>query len=373
MMSNEAIIDLAKKLEAKTPHANIPVGYDGFIDRITHVVDKRLGPDEYQRVETLTAYGQKFIDAAGLSMNIEMVPVTIKLGGVATILANSLATLGNRVTYMGALGLGGVNPVFQDFANMAEEVISFSDPGVSDALEFTDGKVISSQLEPLKVVSWENLLEATTLEHLVEVFDRADLVAFADWTLLINVGSIWDGIAEEVLPKMTNRERRMMFFDLSDPTKRTTEDVLGVMATIRKYEEFFDTTLGLNKKEAYEVASRYGAAKDDFADLHELARFLREKVGISEIVIHPVDGAVLSNAREDVAVDGPYCADPTLTTGGGDNFNSGFLTGRSLGLTSEESLLLGVANSGFYVRAGRSPAFDELREFLVRWARGEID
>ena len=42
--------------------------------------------------------------AAGLSMNIEMVPHESKIGGISAILANSLSLLGMDLTFIGACG-----------------------------------------------------------------------------------------------------------------------------------------------------------------------------------------------------------------------------------------------------------------------------
>lgn len=371
-MQNETLITLADKLHAADPtKMKSIVGFDGFIDQVIHVVDRRTGPDAYERVQTLTDYGQKFIDAAGLSMNIEMVPVNRKVGGVATIFANSLSKMGFDLTYIGALGKDGVNPVFSEFARRAT-VISISDPGESDAIEFMDGKVISSKLEPLKDVNWENLLTKYSAHDLVLMFDAVDFVGFADWTLVINVETIWDGLLSEVLPHMENRRCRPMLFDLADPAKRTDEDVLRALSKIEQFEQYFEVTLGLNYKEALGVASRFGANVEDFDGPLDVARYVKNHVAVSRVVVHPVKQACAVTDTEAVIVDGPYCARPTLTTGAGDNFNAGFVMGIMLGFSLEESLYLGTANSGYYVRNADSASFGQLASFAERWGRGEV-
>ena len=57
-------------------------------------------------------------------------------------------------------------------------------------------------------------------------------------------------------------------------------------------------------------------------------------------------------------------SNPKLTTGAGDHFNAGFCIGRLLGMDLAESLQIGVATSGFYVRNARSPKLDDLKKFL---------
>ena len=71
-------------------------------------------------------------------------------------------------------------------------------------------------------------------------------------------------------------------------------------------------------------------------------------------------------------MEGPYCANPKLTTGAGDNFNAGFTLGMMMGFDLEEALTMGTANSGFYVRNARSANYQELCEFVKEWGDGTI-
>ncbi len=70
---------------------------------------------------------------------------------------------------------------------------------------------------------------------------------------------------------------------------------------------------------------------------------------------------------------GPYSAGPKKSTGAGDRFNAGFCLGLALGLDDSESLALGCAASGFFVRNARSASHQELVDFLERWTAGFVD
>jgi sugar/nucleoside kinase (ribokinase family) len=70
-------------------------------------------------------------------------------------------------------------------------------------------------------------------------------------------------------------------------------------------------------------------------------------------------------------VDGPFIAQPLITTGAGDHFNAGFCLGKSLGLDDEMSLLAGVTASGFYVRNAQSPRLIDLADMLRHWPSQE--
>lgn len=371
-MAKEKLLALAAKMRASDPTSiKAMVGWDGYVDTVTHPVDKRTGPDTYERIQTLADYGQKFIDAAGLSMNIEMVPINSKIGGIGAIFANSLSTLGFDMTYIGAMGKESLNPNYLEFDKRAT-LYSMSDPGLSDAIEFMDGKVISNKLEPLKDVNWESLMKILTPQQLADILDASDFVGYGGWALTINVMSIWEGIIREVFPLMKRTDKAEMFFDLSDPAKRTAEDILDALRCIRVYKEKFHVGMGFNEKESYEIVELHGKKKEDFGSILEVAEFLKEQLDLAYVVVHPVKCACGASDTETALVDGPYCAQPKLTTGAGDNFNAGFILGHMMGFNMEESLTMGTANSGFYVRNARSANYQELCEFVQQWANGTV-
>ena len=62
---------------------------------------------------------------------------------------------------------------------------------------------------------------------------------------------------------------------------------------------------------------------------------------------------------------GPFVQQPKISTGAGDHFNAGFCLGRVLGLNLDESLCVGTATSGYYVRTGVSPSAAQLAEFIA--------
>lgn len=170
------------------------------------------------------------------------------------------------MTYIGAMGKEALNPVYHDFQKRAT-LYSISDPGLSDAIEFMDGKVISSKLEPLKDVNWDSLMKVLTVQQLADILDSCDFVAYGGWTLTINVMSIWEGVIREVFPLMKRQDKAQMFFDLSDPAKRTPEDIMDAIECIRRYQEKFRVGMGFNEKESYEIVELFGGKKEDFVQL----------------------------------------------------------------------------------------------------------
>src|SRR5471032_2203928 len=141
-MSSAVISATARRIKSFVPSKfNTLAGLDGFVDNIIDVVDKRADALNYTRVETIAALGERISRAAGLSSNIELVVRQQKLGGNGPIMANALIENGLNVTYIGCLGAALPHAVFTDMVARCKACYTLCDPGVTDALEFRDGKV----------------------------------------------------------------------------------------------------------------------------------------------------------------------------------------------------------------------------------------
>ena len=343
---------------------NAFVGLDGFVDEILHAVDKRENAEIFHRLPTIAKLATRLGAAAGKSANLELVSQTTKLGGNGPIMANALAGLGLKVTYLGLLGYPNLHPVFNEFAKRAE-VHSIADPGTTDALEFEDGKIMLGKHGSLKQMNWKNIQTRFGQEKFAAKFGAADLVGFVNWTMLPYMSDVWQSILKEVCPGMNGR-RRVLFFDLADPEKRTREDILRALDLIGQFEKYFHVILGLNEKEAHEIGEVFGLQPKTAAaeSLPEFALEMAAKLKLSTLVIHPVACALaVSDGKVDL-VDGPYVAKPFITTGAGDHFNSGFCTGKLLGLSNAMCLLTGVTTSGYYVRTGHSPSITQVANMM---------
>jgi sugar/nucleoside kinase (ribokinase family) len=345
------------------------VGLDGFVDEIIHVVDKRENADRFTRLPTIARLAERLAAAAGKSTNIELVNERTKLGGNGPIMANALASLGLKVTYLGTLGFPTLHPVFSDFARRAE-VHSIAEPGHTDALEFEDGKIMLGKHYPLKEVTWANIKARFGRDKFKKKFSSADLVAFVNWTMLPYMSEVWEALQTELCPDLEER-RRAMFFDLADPEKRTPNDLSRALDLISRFNEHFDVTLGLNEKEAHELGKLLNVAPKPNTPkgLSGLATDILRRVPVQTVVVHPTAFALAVGAGGAQMVEGPFTAKPLITTGAGDHFNSGFCLGRLLGFDDASCLLTGVATSGFYVRTAQSPSIADLVKLLHDWPK----
>ena len=372
-MSNDnlkkTLKDLIKALSNITKtNFKVVIGLDGFVDQILHVVETRTDANNYIRMKTLKDFGEMICRAAGLSANVEFIPIKQKLGGNGPIMSNALSTYGLDITYKGALGLPSIHPVFEQMSTKCN-VISISNPGLTDAVEFLDGKLMIGKRECLKDINWSTIKEKIGLENLINLFQEADIIGLENWTMLPYMTSIWEGLINEVLPNLNFENKKYIFFDLADPENRLKQDILSALSVMKDFSSKYKVILGLNQKEAYEIAEVLDInTNNSTLPLETLSKCIYEKIGIYSLVIHPVKEACTICDDKYYYTQGPYEPNPKLTTGAGDNFNAGFCFGQVLGLSPQLSILLGTATSGYYVRNGESPNLKNLLIFLQNWA-----
>jgi sugar/nucleoside kinase (ribokinase family) len=217
-------------------------------------------------------------------------------------------------------------------------------------------------------MNWANIQGRFGKDKFAAKFGSADLVGFVNWTMLTHMSEIWSAVLEEICPGMKG-PRRKLFIDLADPEKRTREDIAGALALITAFQKHLDVILGLNEKEGYEIGKVLDLNVSDHtpAGLMKLCRDIHQRVPVDTLVIHPTAFALASGPDGTATVEGPFTPKPKITTGAGDHFNSGFCLGKLLGFSTEQSLLTGVATSGFYVRTGQSPGMIDLAGMLRNW------
>jgi len=357
------------------------VGFDGFIDSIVHMVDRRIHmtPGGYERLRTISAFAARCAAAAGKSTNIERVLVGNRFGGNGPLMASAVAALEMPTTYIGAIAEASgsparaqeVHPIFRPFAARCERVITTGPPSATMCLEFDDGKLMFNDTAAVQAVTWERIVDAVGVDELVRIVDAARLIGIVNWSLIGGVPGIWEGLARDVLPRC-GAARRMVFIDLSDPAKRSDEDIRAALSDLRALDRSIAVSLGLNLSEAerisrvlrLDVFERGGAAPLDERVL-DACRTIRDAVDLDCVTVHPRQGAAGADRAGRAAwFDGPYTRSPVLSTGAGDHYNGGFALARTLGMPMEQCLAVGCATSGAYVRDGESPNRDRVVKFL---------
>lgn len=351
------------------------IGFDGFVDTVVSAVDRRFGPEEnYSAIPTIDAFAERISNAAGKSTNIELYPRMEKSGGNAPLMAKAMAASGVNVTLVGALGVPEIHPVFRDFSENCR-LVSLCEPAHTTALEFQDGKVMLGTHHSLAAIDLPAIERAMGEDGFLRHLATCDLIALLNWTMLPHMTAILSGLADEILPSLPAAKTRHFFFDLCDPEKRSSGELLAVLKTIARFSAHGEVTLGLNLKEAQRIHRElaFPPAGEENDGLLQMARDIRGDLNLAMVIVHTRRKAAGAWSGNSSVVDGPYTPTPRVSTGAGDHFNGGYARGLLLGLGPEECLALGCATSGHYVRTAQTPTLDDLEEFLAKWKSHKLD
>jgi len=340
------------------------VGFDGYIDKIQKAVKFRT-KSEVVYYPTLSEFSERIALAAGKSGQVELVTQEVKIGGNAPIMANSLGHLGIQSVCLGNAGLPVKNPCYNHL-NKHVKILSIGDPAETNALEFNDGKMILSELSTFKKINWAYVKNTIGINDLKGNISDCNILALVGWCNPDHATDVWKGILEEIIPNSS--QKKLLFFDLADPTKKSTSDLMEVLEVINNYSHYGPVILGINENETLKL---FEILRDnDFTgleDLENIGTFIFSKLSINGLLIHPVDRSILIQKDRILNLEGKLVKNPKISTGGGDNLNAGFCAGYLYGFTHEESMILGMATSGAYVQNGKSPDIDDLVEYLNSW------
>jgi hypothetical protein len=366
--------DLQKKLASVNTipaQKKIFVGFDGFVDTIQKAVKQK---QNYKTLyfETIGEFAERIKGAAGKSGQVEMITEKIKLGGNAPILSNTLGKLGIRSYCLGSMGFPEIDPVFKMMNNTCE-VISVLNPGRSSAVEFRDGKIIFSELSAFNSYDWEYIKHTAGVEKIREAVLNSSMLCFVDWVNLPHASNIWEGILDNII-KPSGKKDFLFFFDLCDPSKKTTEQIDEVLDLMSSFSPYGKVTLGLNENETLKIWCSIRGVKDSdpverctIPSVREAGDAIYKAMNIDTLLVHPIDRTIVYHQRETLELPGRLVMKPKVLTGGGDNLNAGYCLGMLSGLSIRHCMLLGMAASGAYIENGISPDVKALIDYLSVW------
>jgi hypothetical protein len=360
-----------EELPLHTEKKRVFVGFDGFVDTVKKAVKQR---DEDQAIcfGTLGEFSDRIRAATGRSGQIEMLTERVKLGGNAPILSNALGRLGIKSWCLGSMGFPEKHTVFSKLSDQCE-VMSAIDPGLSEAIEFSDGKMIFSDLGVFDRYDWTYIVKTMGLEKIRHAVLGSDLLAFVDWANLPHASDIWQGVLQNVI-KPSHRKDFIFLFDLCDPSKKTAEEIEEVLDLISCFSHYGKVTLGLNENETLRIwCALHGVditgatKKNEVPPLLEAGDALYKTMHIDCLLVHPIDRSLAYEGREVRELHGRFVTHPQVLTGGGDNLNAGYCLGRLYGFSIEHCLLLGMAASGAYIENGESPDLPAIKQYIRVW------
>lgn len=366
-ISNNLVISAAESFFSSKNTGCVFTGFDGFIDNILRPVKNRLDSSNYEAITDIETFSERIRSGSGKSINIEIVKERSSMGGNGPIMANSLSLLGNSIDIVGAFGKNEILPVFRPFTDRCRTALTLCEPGITDAFEFNDGKVMFNYPQSVLDISWDLISETVGPEKLKDMIGSNDYLALVNWTMIPKMNDIFSKLTEllSCLPG-----RKSVYIDLTDPKKRSRDDLKLCMDRLLEMNGRADVILGLNESEAAQCAAVTGA-RTAYSDIKELAENIHKTLPLRAIVIHSIKQAAVRADEVSFLVNGPYTPEPKLSTGAGDVFNAGFYAGYIAGLTIEQCLVTGVCNSGYYVRNAKPAEKRELIGFMKAFA-GEV-
>lgn len=340
------------------------VGFDGFVDTFIRL----------QSPASMAEFGPKVSAAAGIAASFPVRHLGDKFGGNGPLFARALhdITRGQtRITCIGALGDPDILPLFHDaLASRMTRLVSLANPARSECLEFTDGKLMLGDLTPCADITWERLLERMGEDSLNRELQSAAFISAVNWGKLPHAGTLWANLAARLRDLGRPPKSIPFFMDLAEFEHRPKEDLTALLDLLPAITRQCHTLLSFNLKEAWQLGAFLGkdlSGQKEPPAVAELAAHLHQHIRTDRIIIHPNSGAASAGPDGTVYVPGPFCREPLISTGAGDNFGAGCLTAALLGLNDTQTLLLGNATSGHFVRSGRTPSLPDLLRFLDLW------
>ena len=310
------------------------MGFDGFIDRPARLPD----------ISTMAEFANWLNAREGSSGALDFRGGDYKIGGNMPIMANALATLGGICDCVGAVS----DPLFSSMHENCK-LYPVCAPGTCIALEFKSGKLMLSDNRPIENLDFKSICAA--IPNLKELYEKADLWAFLNWSELPHMSNIMRAFLDEIVIT----PEKIIFFDLSDPSTRSESDLLGALDLISKFAKRATAVLSLNDNEANILAKTLDCPND--------AENLLKKSGASVLMIRHLRRAYAASNKKTAEIAVNFIEKPKLLTGAGDNFNAGFAAGLLLGAELEDALILGTNVSSYYILSAKSPNQEE----LLRW------
>ncbi len=356
------LADCRDALPAEPDRGPVAFGFDGFVDNVREMVDKRDSPDSYVRLDRLETFGERVCTSAAsdTSFSNEWVQTGTRCGGHVAHLSRAFGRLGYEPTLVGTFG----EPIRDEFREEFAEyrTLSLGEPTITDAVEFDDGKILLQDTGSQSTLDWETIRSSVGLETLADAVDGAEILGLGYWANLPLLPTILDGVREELWPVLSDPPNGV-FVDPADVRQLSASRLRTGLEPLRRLDDVAPITFSANRGET-DALARLTGVDADVRSFRRTAAMVREALGVTRFVGHSPVESVLADGESTYRVAVPRTKCPVLTTSAGDHFNAGLLLARQNQLEGGAALIVGNALSGWFVRHGEPPTYDQLRSFV---------
>lgn len=356
-----AIVDCRESLPSELVSESVVFGFDGFVDRVRRMVAERQDEEHYEALTTLAELGDRISTsaAADSSLSVEWLNTATRTGGHTSHLSRAYGHLGYEPVMIGTYGEPIEEPFVDEFGDY--EMITFGDPGYTDAVEFDDGKLMLMEINKTRDLDWREITDAVDPETLAARIDGAALFGMGYFADMPNFPGIVDGLLEEVWPLLAEPPETVIV-DPGDVRKLSEAELREGMDLITSLDDVATLTITANKFETTVLAETLaGGEYDSLADATSAAY---DALDVSRFVGHGAHESVVVAGNDSSRVAVPRVEEPEITTSAGDHFNVGLSLGLVNDVSDRAAVALGNAVASYFVRSGDQPSYDELRAYL---------
>ena len=343
-------------------------GCDGFVDEVYRIVDVRRSLTDFSSMDDMKDFGELIVKRSGGGLGLEISPKRRCSGGFTPNTGRVAAFLGLKPTLIGLYGLKEIDPAFDEFKENCN-LVYLGDPAVTLVFEFSNGKVLLSDLKAVANFTWKDFVEFFTPKELDEMFAGIDIVGLGYWSLTPDFDNFLKGIVSRY--EKTSPPKRM-FFDFADIKKKSKESFFESLKLLKEFNNKIPMTMSLNEHEGADLFSRFNiACKEEPGTIASDLTIVRKEIGIDELVIHTPYFAVASSSSEGEGFAmQDFQSNVIRTAGAGDTFNGGYISACLGDLELKERLILANAATSFFVTHATAPTKQEMLEQIEKATRG---
>ena len=349
---------------------NCFIGFDGFIDHIVSLVDQRSDPEHFSPIQTICELSGRIGHFSGRNGSIERVVKESRLGGNAPLFSTALSLGKHSITFMGPIGETKGNSLFTPLREKCRQVYSLGSPAMTEAWEFSDGKIFLGDHHSLHRITVTKIREKLSLKKWRELFSSLDCIATLNWSMVLAMNEIWEFFLEEIFSQGGLLQKPLFFVDFADLKRREHGDIKRALILLNRIGHYTRLVLSCNLSEAEQLAFQQGyrVRKGHPPSLSLLGEKILQNEGIALLTIHQSSQIYSSDRKSVRKITPPPCICPRIQTGAGDHYNAGYCNALLFEWTHEDAALLGLGFAGAYIRLGKTPTLGEVSSFLREYS-----